>query len=830
MSGLDLEGMDEIVQEFLVESQENLDQLDLDLIALEQAPTSRELLSSIFRTIHTIKGTSGFLAFSNLEAVTHVGESLLSRLRDGVLEVDPTTTDALLSMVDVVRQLLAAIELDGTEGDVGISRAVVLVEACLAPPATDIAAPAAATSAIPTPAPARVPRQPTAGDVGGGSTGIPVEEPGPSEPVPLPQLRAEEQSSVRRLIGEILVSSGSATPGAIAAAVQRQIDGDSRRIGEILVSAGDVDERAVEDGLETQRKRSVAESSLRVDVELLDRLMRQVGELVLVRNQLLRSTGHERDSDLSAMVQRLSLITGELQEGVMRTRMQPIDHLLAKLPRVVRDLSAQCGKQVALVVAGKETELDKTLLEAIKDPLTHIVRNSIDHGIETPETRRAVGKAELGTLRIAAFHESGRIVIEIADDGAGIDPATIGAKAVERGMISLNELSTMTTQDILKLIFRPGFSTAEKVTNVSGRGVGMDVVRTNVERIGGTVDVDSVPGEGTRFRLTIPLTLAIIPALTIACRDQQFAIPQVSVLELVSISADRRDTEIERIAGAPVYRLRGSLLPLVELADALGIEGHAPTGPTTVAVLQAEDRRFGLIVDAVLSSEEIVVKALAPRLKAIGCYSGATILGDGRVALILDVADLASGVMRAPLAVSRGLGLGERGLLGGTPERVLVASIGAGRRVAIPLDSVTRLEEIELSMIERVGDRDVVDYHGEIVPLVRLAQHLGVSGVTQPDGADSGVLLRQPVVVAVRAGRTAALLVERILDIVDGDVKSHSALGAVGLLGSAIVGGKVTEMLDVRQAILAADPDFFAMPGGWLDEPDSAEPVQEVAP
>src|SRR3954453_21187949 len=614
-----VEGLDDIVEEFHVESHENLDQLDQDLVALEQDPRSRDRLSSIFRTIHTIKGTSGFLAFNRLEEVAHVGENLLSRLRDGALDLTPARTDALLQMVDTIRALLAAIEASGGEGTVEVAGTVLLISAALEEAPAEVPA-----VAVPQPAP--VPAVET----------IPV--PAPPAPAPAP-------------------------PVAVPAAAP-------------VEPAGDEESRA---GAQPGR-RAVADSTIRVDVDLLDNLMLLVGELVLTRNQIVQYVARQSDQDLVRASQRLNLIASELQEGVMKTRMQPIDHIWSKLPRVVRDLGLQCGKTVRLEMEGRETELDKTLLEAVKDPLTHLVRNSVDHGIEESTGRSAAGKPTEGVLTLRARHESGQVVVEVADDGAGIDPAKVGAKAVERGLLTADALARMSPQDVLQLIFLPGFSTAAKVTNVSGRGVGMDVVKTNIEAIGGTIEVESVPGQGTCTRLRIPLTLAIVPALTVECAGDRYAIPQISLQELVALDAEKAAAAVEDVGGASVYRLRGELLPLVHLADVLGLPSDRHDGHVVIAVLSSEGRRFGLVVDRVINTEEIGVKAVGGQLKAIGLYSGATVLGDGAVALILDVQALARRALRTETAERQESRISAvTATSAGERQRMLLAPIGGGR-------------------------------------------------------------------------------------------------------------------------------------------------------
>ncbi|HEV7962137.1 MAG TPA: chemotaxis protein CheW [Actinoplanes sp.] len=768
-----MEDLGEIVGEFLMESHENLDQIDRDLVDLEREPNSRDLIARIFRAIHTIKGTSGFLAFGRLESLAHAGESLLSRLRDGVQPVTPNTITTLLATIDGVRTLLAAIEATGNEGESDVDSIISSVHAQMNAP-TESAAPGAEAAAA-------------------------TEQPVPLEEATRPS--PEPVEGQRRPLGEMLVESGAAQPADVGSALQQQLEGDERKLGTILLESGKAQPAAVTEALQAQApKRAVADQAIRVDVELLDTLMNMVGELVLARNQLVRGVMEVGDTALVRSAQRLGMITSELQAGIMKTRMQPIDHIWSKLPRVVRDLSNSLGKQVQLVMQGKETELDRSLLEAVKDPLTHLVRNAVDHGIQEPEVRTAAGKPAEGTLTLRAYHEGGHVAVEVADDGAGMDVDRIAQKAVEKGLLRADQIGTMDKRDIMAMVFQPGFSTAAKVTNVSGRGVGMDVVKTNIERIGGTVSVDSTLGEGTVWRLNIPLTLAIIQALTVDCGDQRYVVPQVAVLELVFI--DGQSTKIEYASGAPVYRLRGKLLPLVRLDRALGLDVGGDQG-VYIMVLQADGRRFGLVVDRVLNTEEVVVKALNTRFKDIGMYAGATILGDGKVGLILDISSLAR---RSHLAVdserqnvagtSRGSGAP------GTGERLLVTAVGE-RRVAIPLDTVTRLEEFPRDRIEHAGSREVVQYRGQILPLMRLSHLLGAYS-EEPEGDTVSV------VVYSEGGRSVALVVDRIVDIAENSTTARRDAEEDGLVGTAVIQQRVTELLDVRRAILAADPNFYS--------------------
>ncbi|HEV8526570.1 MAG TPA: chemotaxis protein CheA [Actinomycetes bacterium] len=760
-----MEDLDEIIAEFLVESHENLDQLDSDLVALEQDPASRQLLGSIFRTIHTIKGTTGFLEFGHLEALTHAGESLLSKLRDGELRLTAEITDALLTMVDAIRSLLAAIEATGQEGE------------------PDHGALIATLTRL---------RQ-------GGTAGPAA----PSEP---PQPRIPSSPPV----GEIIVEHGGATPDDVSFAMTAQDVGDTRPIGEILVGQGSTTSGEVSLALEVQtERRSVADGSIRVEVERLDLLMRLMGELVLTRNQSVAHAAVSGDATMIRASTRLNVITRELQDVVLQMRMQPIDTLWNKLPRVVRDLSATCGKTVRLEMEGRETELDKTILEAVKDPLTHLVRNAVDHGIEPPEGRLAAGKEEQGLLLLRAFHEGGQVNIEIRDDGAGMDPSLIAAKALERGLVDAEQLARMNEREITNLIFLPGFSTASSVTNVSGRGVGMDVVKSNLEKIGGSVDVSSVVGAGTTFHVKIPLTLAIIPALTVVCAGDRYAIPTVNLAQLVRLEGEQGRASIELVSETPVYRLRGKLLPLVYLDRELGVSepDSGERDRVLIAVLQVEDRRFGLVVDDILDTQEIVVKPLSSQLESIPVYAGATILGDGSVALILDIPALAqrANVLRAGRELARGAADHTDDDRPETRETLLVASVGQDRRIAIPLALVTRLEEFPAASIEHVGSRALVQYRDEILPLVHLAPVLEGAGMRGEDDVLA-------VVVCVTRGRSVGLVVDAILDIVEGGPPGRADLVGVGPIGTAVVQDRITELLDVEQSVRAADPRFYDAP------------------
>lgn len=552
-------------------------------------------------------------------------------------------------------------------------------------------------------------------------------------------------------------------------------------------------------GREDRQGAKPSEGTIRVDVVQLDTLMDLVGELVLARNRLDRLTAGERATPLQGAVQRLSVIASELQDGVMRARMQPIGGLWSRFPRLVRDLGVQCGKRVALETSGESTALDKAILEAIKDPLTHLIRNAVDHGIEPPALRAAAGKPAEGRISLRAFHEGGMVHIEIEDDGGGIDPSRIRERAVERRLIGREQALGLPDLDALRLIFRPGFSTAEAVTSVSGRGVGMDVVKTNVERVGGAVDVRSEVGVGTTFQVKIPLTLAIIPALMVSSGGGRYAIPQVSLLELVRLEPGDPGRRIERVDGVPLYRLRGELLPLVELAGVLGeAEAGRARDAANLVVLLADGCRYGLVVDRVIDTEEIVVKPLARQLKGLSVYSGATILGDGRVALILDVAGIARAAGMAGRDVEHRVEAADGA--GVDSESYLLVSGGEGRRFAMPLGYVSRLEVFEGGAVESTLGGEVIQYRGELLPLTRLPGE-----VPRPDGGE----LR--VVVASEAGRRVGVVVDRIVDIVSEAARASDLGGGPSILGTGVLQRRATDLLDVpgliRGGLAAAGRD-----------------------
>ena len=732
----------EFIKDFLAESLEILERLDQDFVAMESDPSDSTRLDSIYGGIHTIKGSAGFFAFNKLEAVAHAGENILSLLSDGAMQVTPTITTALLQMVDAIREMLAEVEKSGGDGDKEYPEIIATLTALR-------------TGEEPAPAPAGAPETET-------ETEEETEEEETEEEAPESPDVTEDAPPPKEAM-EVLFDGAQQAPSEPSA-------------------------------------RSVADSTIRVSVDLLDKLMGLVGELVLARNQVLQYTSTIEDRAVIASMQQMDLITTDLQQTIMKTRMQPIRNIFNKFPRIVRDLAISCNKKIHLELEGQETELDKSLIEAINAPLTHIVRNSVDHGIESQEDRRAVGKPVEGRLWLSSFHESGHVNIEICDDGAGIDLDAIRTKAIARGLISKEQAAFISESDTINLIFSPGLSTSATVTNISGRGMGMDVVRSNLEKIGGTIDVQSRKGEGTTIRLKIPLTLAIIPALIVSTRSQRFAIPQVHLREAVHLKGDQIEKSIEEIYGTHVCRLRGRLLPLVTLSVELGLIPCVPpvTGPGSnptmnIVFLQLDDCQFGLVVDEISDTQEIVVKPISRLLKERGSFAGATIMDDGKPALILDVLRLAqraqvlSDRIDKPLFEART----EENKIQEKTEIVLVFQTTAGGHIAMPLSSVGRLEIFSISRVEMAGNHEVTQYRDQIMPLIRISDFLGEASVR---GTSDDEQLH--VVVYHYQGRPFGLVVGRILDIVEQALTVKGSATRDGIVGTAVIRDRVTEILD----------------------------------
>jgi two-component system chemotaxis sensor kinase CheA len=733
--------MDDLLADFLTETNEGLATLDVALLTLEKAPDDRPTLSEIFRSVHTIKGTCGFLGLSRLEKVAHAAENVLGKYRDGSLKVTPAGITLILSAIDALKGIVAGLEATGSEPQGDDSALIAALDAAWRGGAV-VAAPAPVVDpfdAVEVPAPG------------------PVAEAARCEAVACAPAISEAAAPVAAPV--------NGTPAAGGAGV-------------------------------------VPPQTIRVSVDVLEDLMTLVSELVLTRNQLLQLVRVRGDSALTVPLQRLSHITSELQEGVMKTRMQPIGNAWQKLPRIVRDLANELGKKIELVMKGAETELDRQVLELIKDPLTHMVRNSGDHGLETPEQRRAAGKPEMGRITLNAYHEGGHIIIEIGDDGRGLPAEKIKQKALAQGLATEAEIAGMSEREIQHFIFRAGFSTAAAITSVSGRGVGMDVVKTNVEKIGGTIELRSVEGRGTTFFIKIPLTLAIVSALIVEAGKERFAIPQIGVVELVR--AGGGGGTIERIDQTPVMRLRDRLLPLVSLSKLLKLdeaEAVREEDAGFVVVTQVGPNVFGIIVDKVFDTEEIVVKPVAPILRHVTMFSGNTILGDGSVIMILD-----------PNGIARATGVGADGPVEDAARAAAMVGARSGERTAlllfragdetpkaVPLGLVARLEDLPAASIELSGTQPLVQYRGKLMPLVPMSGHWMPP---QPG-------TRQAVLVFSDQHRAMGLMVDAILDVVEEHLDIEGSHDRPGFLGSAVICGKVTDVMDCAWWLRQAGDDWF---------------------
>lgn len=752
--------MDDLLNEFLTETAESIDVIDVEIVKLEQDPNNKGVLDNIFRLVHTIKGTCGFLGLPRLEAVAHASENVLGKFRDGELEVTAGAVTLVLESLDCIKMILGGLAATEAEPEGDDADLIARLNACAAGKMAAAAAPQ----------PVQEPER----ELGEGEVTLDELEaaflaaPGPDDPDPEPEPEPEP-----------VVPEPEPEPAPAAQ--------DKAQKQEARKPASDA---------------AIGVQTIRVNVELLEDLMNMVSELVLTRNQLLQILRRTGDSEFGVPLQRLSQCTTELQEGVMKTRMQPIGNAWAKLPRIVRDLGIELGKKIDLQMVGADTELDRQVLELIKDPLTHMVRNSADHGVEMPHDRVAAGKPETGVIRLNAYHEGGHIIVEVADDGAGLNVAKIKNKVLAKGLASENELADMSDQQIQKFIFHPGFSTAEQVTNVSGRGVGMDVVRSNIEKIGGTIDLKATEGRGTSFIIKIPLTLAIVAALIVKCGSERFAIPQISVLELVRVSAES-DHRIEHINATPVLRLRDRLLPLINLHDVLQLPRNAQeSSEEFIVVTQVGTFTFGIVVDQVYDTEEIVVKPVAPILRDLTVYSGNTILGDGSVIMILDPNGIAAQTADVMGDNERQADTEVRAMhMDSEREAMLVFRAGGRTPRAVPLSLVARLEEIPVESVEFSDDMPVVQYREQLMPLAIM------------DGCRMREEGRQSVIVFSDHDRSMGLAVDEIIDIVEDQVEIELVSGVKGIVGTAVIAGRATEIVDVSHYLSRAF-------GDWVSNPD----------
>ena len=824
-----------LLREFLNESWDNLEQLDRDFVELEQNPSDIQIITRIFRVIHTMKGCSGLLGFRTLEELSHYAEDILSQMREGTRPIEQRVITKLLKVADVLKEILQVVEETKSEGDKDQTPLIEEIKAI----AGEIKQ-TSPTKSVRSSSPKEIQAvtTPTQGDrTWQVSIDIDAEEKMPSVRGLVVAERLAAIGKIEDLIPDVRKDEELHNGEGLVAilltnhppeSIQKAAMGTSvhavtiEPFEAIVVPRGAEETRVPVEDLPSERTEPAqprtgmkvlerTETVIKVDIEIIDQLMNLVGELVLSRNQIMQFSHSQEDTAFSSACHRISLVTSELQEKVMKTRMQPIANVFNRFPRMVRDLATDSGKQVDLHIDGKETELDRTLIEAIKDPMVHLLRNSMDHGFESPEERIRKGKPACGNLLISAFHENGQVNIVVKDDGAGIDTARVKEIAIKRGLINQPQAESMSDREAMNLIFMPGFSTAETVTNVSGRGVGMDVVRTNIEKIGGTVDVQSEKGSGTTITVKIPLTLAIIPALLVSAGGQRFAIPQVNLIELVCLEGDQIRREIETVRNVEVYRLRGELLPLIRLKEVLNLSPNGASLDTLyIVVLRVGAGQVGLIIDQVNDTEEIVVKPLSRHIKQLEAFAGATILGDGNVALILDVQGLVAlgGVQSEQIAADL-MEVSDQSR-GNTDDHqsTLLFRLGKEDQYAIPLGLVNRLEEIDLSQIETAGGQEVIQYRGDVLPLIR--PELCLQTGAQP--SQQSIL---PMIVFVFEDKQAGLVVSEILDITDVRTEfSRSNVGDNGILGTAIVNGKTTQFIDIYRILEMALPHWFTRSSG----------------
>ncbi len=815
--------MDDLIAEFLTETAESLEVVDSELVRFEANPNDRKTLDNIFRLVHTIKGTCGFLGLQRLEAVAHAGETLLGRFRDGKLEVTPIAVTLVLHSIDRIKVILAGLEQTGNEPDGNDHDLIGQLEAMAEGHEVDL-------TAVQT---VEVPDRPINGEIEPVEINAPALGVGDIDPATGRALRPGEVSEADLQAafdsadgpgmglqpGDVDPATGrTLRPGEVSEAdleaafaaaespdwmnepVTEVVDTKPEPVTEVAPTPAPAAVKATAPAPATEPLQGLGGEdgqgintiqSIRVSVDVLEGLMTLVSEMVLTRNQLLQISRNREDSAFATPLQRLSTLTGELQDSVMKTRMQPIGAAWKKLPRLVRDLSYELGKKIDLVMEGEGTELDRQVLELIRDPLTHMVRNSADHGLEGTQERIDIGKPANGTIKLSAFHEGGYIVIRIADNGRGLNTGRIREKIIEKGLASRVEVEGMNDQQIHRFIFAPGFSTAAKVTNLSGRGVGMDVVRTNIEQIGGQIDLTSLPGQGTTFTIKIPLTLAIVSALIVGAGGQKFAVPQTSVMELVR-TGQNAEHKIEKINDALVLRLREKLLPLVQLGPTLQLEAAKIEDPTFVMVIQVGERRYGLVVNDVLDTEEIVVKPLATILRDVNLFSGATILGDGSVVLILDPNAMSE---RAGNMLEEKQEEDAETVTDSTEnERVamLLFKAGSGAPKAVELEHITRLEHVESSQIEIMDGRAALQYRGKLMPILTVNGDYSSLVANHAEGTHI-----QPLLVLTGEGYAIGLAVDEIVDVVEDRLQIELSPDRPGVRGTAVVAGKACEILDV---------------------------------
>lgn len=775
----------EIFQEFLIESFENLSNINDEITQFEKDPTQMDLLNSIYRKVHTVKGSASFLSLKKLQSVTHASENLLDLIRAGDMQINGMIVDLLLSNFDVCSDILKILEDTGEEGDADYSQVVAKTVGIIESNTHSLEVINEDINII---------ENSPSGD---NLTKVVEVKEVAEDKIQAPKLEVvkplESTPKVQEVVPAAKAEEIEVKPTTKAAPVTKKKEEASKK------------------GSDIPKAKGLADSVVKVNVQLLDKIMNVVGELVLNRNQIMQYAQTQDSSELNRLATQLDGITTELQQDVMTTRMQPVGSVLNKFERIVRDLSRQQNKKIQLNLSGQDTELDKSLIESIRDPLTHLIRNSVDHGIENPIDRIDKGKNEVGSINIKAYHEGGQVTIEIQDDGNGIHADVIRQKAIEKGVITEERAAVISDGEVLNLIFAPGFSTAEQVTSISGRGVGMDVVKSNIEKIRGTVDISSIPGEGTSFKLKIPLTLAIVPSLIVSDGGETYAIPQTNLVELVRISTES-ENQIEKVHNSEFFRLRERLVPIFRLSSILdgkssqkleevktSSEGSEwEEDATNIAMLNADGVMFGLIVDTILDTEEIVVKPLNQKLKDINIYAGATIMGDGRVALILDALGFYAYVSKSSTETKDLIDKHDEVTANAIDEsqEYVLCKLKDDAVYAFPLCYVNRLEEFAGSRIEHSGENNLIRYRDAATPLLCLSDMFCKNENEIKKNINE--VENHPTIVVQGNGGYIGLIVDEIQDIAISveNINSEICSGG-GVLGTVYIDGKTITVLDI---------------------------------
>lgn len=766
---------EDILQDFLVEAKEAIANLEEGFLELEKDKENLEVIRSLFRSMHSLKGASGFFGFKSLESIAHFSEEILSKIRDGLLKPDDSIIDMLLKAVDWIKFIVQHLETHKEEPiDDNLLEFLVTLSNF--------------TEKI------------KKGIKEEKSSEKPIEEPVQEISEKISQ-GTQQETSQETQQEPLQVPSEEAIPKKTLEESVEKEEKKEEKTQKMVEKLDDKKEKKESPQVATPQV-ELTETHIKVDVKLLDQLMNLAGELVLARNRVVQLSQKILDDDLTRSVQALSMITTEMQETIMKTRMQPIGTVFNKFPRIVRDLAKSLGKKVNLHLEGTETELDRSIIEAIKDPLTHLVRNAIDHGIEPPEERVQVGKREEGTVYLRAYQEGGQVVIEIEDDGKGIDVERIRKKAIEKGFITAEEAQKARESDLLALIFKPGFSTAEKVTQVSGRGVGMDVVKTNIEKLGGTIEINTIYGKGTTVRVKIPLTLAIIPALIVKSGGYKYAIPQVNLKELVNVDPNK---DLLKVGSTDFYRLRGEIIPVLKLSEILKQSSNGEVLSKNLVILTTGERVLGLLVDEILNSEEIVVKPLGKWFKDIPVYSGATIMGDGALALILDVVGLSKFIGLSVEEVEKRLDAERITIKTSKDETYFLLLFDVGQdRLALPIALISRLDKVKADSIQIVGGKEVIIYEDQVVPVIRLENYLPLQGLPYQDS--------YIVLFFTERSKTCAILCSSIVDTIETTLEIEEGLyNNPGILGHKIIDGKTVLFIDIYKVIEMYDPEWFVV-------------------